>query len=220
MLHVPLDLHWNQRTTLQRNQKREKGNKHNNKERQLKWLLWYQNAPQSLSWLAKRLTPISFKKKTPTPLSQSKLKKNLAQARFPAFQLHRVDGVFLSLLIWFKWFSTRGILHKQRKLTSSFLLFLPPRGVYSLSPWYKLVRYIMISFLSGWSTSISCFKRKLPYQFKKNGIIELTLWSFLRASLANSYKTVALCILRVISWIILEIQFFLLQCSYSPLQKL
>ena len=31
MLHVPLDLHWNQRTKLQRNQKREKGNKHNNK---------------------------------------------------------------------------------------------------------------------------------------------------------------------------------------------
>ena len=40
-------------------------------------------------------------------------------------------------------------------LTSSFLLFLPPWGEYSLKPWYRLVRYMMINFLSGLSTSIS-----------------------------------------------------------------
>lgn len=40
--------------------------------------------------------------KDPYPPQPIKAEKNLTQARFPAFQLHRVDDVFLSLLIWFK----------------------------------------------------------------------------------------------------------------------
>lgn len=48
--------------------------------------------------------------------------------------------------------------NKIATLTSSFLLFFPPCGEYSLKPWNKLVKYIMINFLSGLSTSISVRK--------------------------------------------------------------
>ena len=51
--------------------------------------------PATQSLLAKRLLH-----QEKDPLSQSMLNKSwLAQARFPAFQSHRVDDVFLSNLI-------------------------------------------------------------------------------------------------------------------------
>lgn len=163
MLHVPLDLHWNQRTTLQRNQKREKGNKHNNKHndnqndcfgtkmhhnRNRDWLNDSRQSPSR-----KRPLPASANQSWKKPCSSAFSRLSVAPGRWcVSFSSDLVQMIF------YAWYTTQ-----RKKLTSSFLLFLPPRGVYSLSPWYKLVRYIMISFLSGWSTSISCFKRKLHY---------------------------------------------------------